>query len=205
MAGLFISLDGIDGSGKSTQAKALGDWFARAGREVILLRDPGGTRLGESLREILLHRNEISLSMTAEMLLYMASRAQLVTEVIRPSLAKGCIVISDRFLLANVVYQGYAGGESVETVWSVGNIATGGLNPDLTFVFDMPVADALRRIERGFDRLESRGESYMEKVRQGFIAESKRLGALAIHVDASQSIEAIHQRIINEIQKRGLA
>ncbi len=107
---MFISLDGIDGAGKSTQIKLLAEWLVLRGHNVVSFRDPGATQLGESIRDILLHREEIPLSMKAEMLLYMAARAQLVTEQIEPALAKGQTVLCDRYLLSNVVYQGFAGG-----------------------------------------------------------------------------------------------
>ncbi len=199
MSGLFLSLDGVDGAGKSTQVARLIAWFEQQGRTVISPRDPGSTALGESLREILLHRQEIPLSMTAEMLLYMASRAQLVREVIRPALSAGQVVIADRYLLANVVYQGCAGGEDVEHIWQVGSIATGGLMPQLTIILDVPVEIALGRLSRGLDRLESRGPEYMRLVREGFLQQAQRLGDAAVIIDASRSPDEIHTAIINHL------
>lgn len=204
MSGLFLSLDGVDGAGKSTQIAMLIDWFERQGRTVISPRDPGSTALGESLREILLHRQEIPLSMTAEMLLYMASRAQLVREVIRPALAKEQVVIADRYLLANVVYQGCAGGENIEHIWQVGTIATDGLMPQLTIVLDLPVEVAMGRIARGLDRLESRGQDYMQLVRNGFLQQARRLADAAIVIDASQPADEVHAKIIEALQSRWL-
>ncbi|MEZ6153366.1 MAG: dTMP kinase [Pirellulaceae bacterium] len=200
MSGLFLSLDGVDGAGKSTQVARLIAWFEQQGRTVISPRDPGSTALGEALREILLHRQEIPLSMTAEMLLYMASRAQLVREVIHPALAAGQVVIADRYLLANVVYQGCAGGETVDHIWQVGSIATGGLMPQLTFILDVPVEVALARLSRGLDRLESRGPEYMRLVRDGFLQQAQRLGDAAVIIDASQSPDEIHAAIISHLQ-----
>src|SRR5947209_6425101 len=130
--GRFLVLDGPDGGGKTTQAASLAGWLRARGVEVVTCRDPGGTSLGDRLRAILLDRETVNLALRAEMLLYMASRAQLVEEVIRPALAGGAVVISDRYLLANVVYQGYAGGLGVDRVSRVGLEATGGLLPDLT-------------------------------------------------------------------------
>lgn len=201
MSGTFISLDGVDGAGKSTQVRLLVEWFTAQGREVLALRDPGGTALGEALREILLHRQEIPLAMTAEMLLYMASRAQLVAEVIRPALAAGRVVIADRYLLANVVYQGCAGGENIDHIWQVGQVATGGLIPDLTLVLDLPVEIALSRITGGLDRLESRGTEYMRKVREGFLEQSQRLGSRVAIIDADRPITEIHQQILAALKK----
>ena len=195
MAGVFISLDGVDGGGKSTQVHLLAEYLRTLGHDVLTFRDPGGTKLGEALREILLHRQEIPLTGTAEMLLYMASRAELVAECIRPALESGQTVITDRFLLANVVYQGCAGGLAPSQLWQVGEIATGGLQPHLTIVLDIGVEQALGRIERGFDRLESRGTEYMEKVRRGFLEQVSHLGTRAVVVDAHAEIETVQARI----------
>ncbi|MEZ6135822.1 MAG: dTMP kinase [Pirellulaceae bacterium] len=200
MSGLLISVDGLDGTGKSTQSRMLCEWLHEQGYQTISPRDPGGTLLGESLREILLHRQEIPLSMTAEMLLYMASRAQLVAEVLRPALDSGKIVVADRYLLANVVYQGSAGGLDTETIWQVGRVATQGLLPDLTVVLDIDVEAAMQRIGQTRDRMESRGIDYMQKVREGFLAQSKVLGSAAMVVDAQQTIDAVHQQITTAVK-----
>lgn len=202
MSGTFISLDGVDGAGKSTQVRLLVEWFTAQGRQVLALRDPGGTALGEALREILLHRQEIPLAMTAEMLLYMASRAQLVAEVIRPALAADRVVIADRYLLANVVYQGCAGGENIDHIWQVGQVATGGLVPDLTLVLDLPVEMALSRITGGLDRLESRGTEYMRRVREGFLEQAQRLGGRVVIINADRPVTEIHQQIIDTLKNK---
>ncbi len=201
MRGMFVSLDGVDGAGKSTQVKLLIEWLQNRGREVVSIRDPGGTKLGEALREILLHRQEIPLAMTAEMLLYMASRAQLVSEIIRPALQDNKVVVADRYLLANVVYQGHAGGLPTESIWAVGSIATAGLTPNLTCVLDLPVEVAMQRLTGGLDRLESRGREYMEKVRRGFLLEASALADSAIVVDATLDVDSIHTQIVASIEK----
>ncbi len=193
---MFLSLDGMDGSGKSTQIRLLVEHYAKSGKSIETFRDPGGTLLGEALREILLHRAEIPLSPKSEMLLYMASRAQLVAEQLRPALERANLVVCDRFLLSNVVYQGCAGGLDVDSIWDVGRIATGGLRPDLTIILDLPVELAIGRIERGFDRLESRGTEYFELVRQGYLTQVHRASDRAIVLDANRSPEAIHRDIL---------
>ncbi|HBE72070.1 MAG TPA: dTMP kinase [Planctomycetaceae bacterium] len=193
-----MSLDGVDGAGKSTQIELLKAHLESSGKSVSVFRDPGGTRLGDAVREILLHRQEIPLAMTTEMLLYMSSRAQLVEELIRPALESGRHVISDRYLLANVVYQGHAGGLSPETIRSVGEIATGGLVPDLTLVLDLDPAIAHRRLGSKLDRLESRGLDYMNRVREGFRSEAQGNDAIQI-VDADRSVEEIHHQICDVI------
>ena len=157
---MFLSFDGVDGVGKSTQIELFCRWLEQRGHVVVTCRDPGSTELGEALREIVLQAFETPIHRTSEMLLYMASRAQLVAQVVRPALAAGSVVVSDRFLLANVVYQGYAGGLDVDALWQVGEVATGGLHPDLTFVLDMDVPAAQRRMDRVPDRMEAQGLEY---------------------------------------------
>lgn len=196
--GLFISLDGVDGAGKSTQCRLLADWLRTRGRDVVVCHDPGGTDLGQQLREILLHHRG-AMSLTAEALLFMASRAQLVAEVIRPALAAGQVVICDRFLLANVVYQGHAGGLDPAQLWSVGLFATGGLEPDLTFVLDLPLEAAFARRKEGADRMESRGLDYFARVRAGFLAEAERRPERICVVDAAMSAEAVQDKMRREI------
>lgn len=195
MSGLFISLDGIDGCGKSTQLALLATWLESKNRTVQVVRDPGGTQLGESLREILLHRHEIELDTTAEMLLYMASRAELVAEVVRPALAADKVVLADRYLLANVVYQGYGGGLAAEDVWQVGRIATQGLQPDLTLILDIDPEVAQGRMGNQPDRLESRGIEYMRRVRDGFLKEADKLDGQTAILDASQPVESIQTQV----------
>jgi dTMP kinase len=168
--GLFLVLDGPDGGGKSTQAPRLADWLRASGFDVVACRDPGGTALGDRLRSILQDRETVPLSMRAEMLLYMASRAQLVEDVIAPALAAARIVISDRYLLSNIVYQGTAGGLLEEEIAMVGLIATAGLLPDLTIVLDIAPAEALSRIGAPRDRIEDRPLFYHERVRAGYLA-----------------------------------
>ncbi len=146
--GFFLVLDGPDGGGKTTQAARLADWLRDRGLDVVSCRDPGGTALGDRLRSILLDRDSVSISLRSEMLLYMASRAQMVEEIIRPALEMGRVVICDRFLLANLIYQGYAGGLPVEQITVVGDVATGRLRPDLTLILDVDV-DVARRGSEG--------------------------------------------------------
>jgi dTMP kinase len=196
----FISLDGLDGTGKSTQCRLLAEWLRGRGLAVEECSDPGGTAIGLVVRDLLLHhRHEMALP--CEALLFMASRAQLVAEVIRPALAAGRVVVCDRFLLANVVYQGHAGGLDVEGLWDIGRFGTGGLEPDLTLVLDLPPAAALARRGRPPDRLESREAAFHERVRAGFLAEARRRPERIRIVDASQSVEGIHQRIKQEVER----
>jgi dTMP kinase len=195
---IFISLDGLDGAGKSTQCRLLADWLRAGGHAVTTCTDPGGTPLGAQLRSLVLHyRAEID--RMCEALLFMASRAQLLAEVIRPALASGKIVISDRFLLANIVYQGHAGGLDVERLWEVGRFAAGGLEPDLTIVLDLPPEQAAQRRGRPADRIEGRDVAYHARLRQGFLAEAQRRPERIRVVDASPPLEVVQQAIRREI------
>src|SRR5262245_41390342 len=168
----FISLDGLDGTGKPTQCRMLVEWLTAQKVPVTACTDPGGTALGQELRKLLLFGREHRIATTTEAMLFMASRAQLVEEVIRPALDRGEVVVSDRFLLANVVYQGHAyqghaGGLCPEDLWTVGRIVTGGLEPDLTLVLDLPPDVAVARRNREADRMEERGADYYARVRTG--------------------------------------
>lgn len=167
--GFFLALEGPDGGGKSTQSARLASWLRTEGLDVVTCRDPGSTPLGERLREVILHGDDAKPSMRAEMLLYMACRAQLVDEVIRPSLAAGRVVVSDRFLLSNLVYQGMAGGLCLDEIARVGMVATGGLLPDLTLILDISPEAGRARTGPARDRIEARPDEYQERVRLGFL------------------------------------
>ena len=199
--GRFLVLEGPDGSGKTTQAARLADWLRSIGRKVVTCREPGGTSLGERLRSIVLERSSLSIGMRAEMLLYMASRAQLVEEVIRPSLDRGEVVVCDRFLLSNVVYQGHAGGLDVNDLWRVGLMATAGLLPDLTLLIDVPSEVAKARIGPGRDRIEDRGEDYRSRVRNGFLLASRTYPAPVVVVDGSADPDSVAIRLQSEVSR----
>ncbi len=207
--GRFLVLDGPDGGGKTTQLATLAGWLGARGPEVVTCRDPGGTSLGDRLRAILLDRGTVNLSLRAEMLLYMASRAQLVEETIEPALARGAVVVSDRFLLANIIYQGYAGGLGVGLVGRVGLEATAGLLPDLTLLLDVPQAVARVRVGRARDRIEDRPDDYHARVREGFLkaADEARSGvcpyypAPVVVIDATGGPDAVALRVRNEVER----
>ena len=192
----FFAFDGLDGVGKTTQMDLFCQWLTEQGHQVITCRDPGSTPLGEQIRKILLASDEtLPIASCSEMLLYMAARAQLVEEVIRPALQAGQILVSDRYLLANVVYQGHAGGLDVANIRTVGQVATAGIMPDCTFLLDMPPDLAWQRMDRQLDRIESRGLEYRQRVRDGFLAEAQQAN-LAIHVvDAARPIDTIQQEL----------
>jgi dTMP kinase len=181
----FIVLDGLDGAGKSSQLGGLADWLRAMGREVVTCRDPGSTAVGDAIRAILLDRRDLQLDATAEMLLYMAARAQLVAEVVGPALARGAWVVSDRYLLSNIVYQGHAGGLDPDSIRRVGDAATGGLAADLVLVLDVDLSTAARRLNRPLDKLEDRGGGYRERLRAGYLQEAAADPARIRVLDAS--------------------
>lgn len=188
---MFFAIDGIDGTGKTTQAERLASWLRGRGYDVVTCRDPGSTPAGETIRRLLLDQRDTPLSRRTEMLLYMAARSQLVDEVIAPALAEGKVVVSDRYLLANVVYQGYALGLDVETLWQVGQVATRGVMPDLTVVLDLPPPAALARLTRELDRIEDRGEEYRHLLREGFLTEAARRPKEIVVIDASRGVDEV--------------
>lgn len=193
--GRFIALEGIDGSGKSSQVGPLAAWLRQRGVEVVTCRDPGATPAGDAVRQILLHRVEIPLAPATEMFLYMAARAQLVAEVIAPALSRGAWVVSDRFLPANVVYQGHAGSVDPEAIRAVGRVATAGLAPDLVLLLDVDVEIAATRMDRPLDRLESRGEGYRRRLREGYLLEASADPGHWAVVDASPDAATVERRI----------
>jgi dTMP kinase len=200
---MFLSFDGVDGTGKTTQIDLLADHLRSRGQVVATCRDPGSTPLGERVRKILLDDDpETVVGARSEMFLYMAARAQLVEALIGPALASGQSVISDRFLLANVAYQGYAGGLDVEALWQVGQIATGGLEPDLIFLLDMSPVDAQQRINRPLDRMEQQDRDYQERLREGFLTEAKRRPEQIVVIDASRSVADVHSEILAVVAQR---
>jgi dTMP kinase len=198
---MFFSFDGIDGSGKSTQLQLFCDWLQQRGHTVIACRDPGGTPLGEAIRTLLLSRNDFHINRMAEMLLYMAARAQLVEQVIQPALAAGTIVVSDRFLLANVVYQGHAGGLDVSRLWQIGQFITQIVEPDLTFLLDMPPTAAHGRIQRELDRMEQQGDDFRARLRTGFLAEAARRPDRIAVIDANRPVDQVQADIRSAAQR----
>lgn len=193
---MFFSFDGIDGVGKSTQVRFFVDSVRAIGREVVVCRDPGSTPLGEDIRELLLaHDENVAIGRRSEMFLYMAARAQLVDEVIRPALSAGKVVVSDRYVLANVVYQGHAGGLEPSTVWQVGRLATDGIEPDCVFVLDMPPEAADLRFNRPRDRMEQQGATYRQRLRDGFLAEAAKSEGRIHVIDADRAISDVQEDI----------
>ena len=198
---VFLSLDGLDGTGKSTQCRLLVDWLAGQKVPVTACADPGGTALGQELRKLVLFGREHRIATATEAMLFMASRAQLVDEVVRPALDRGEVVISDRFTLANVVYQGHAGGMNPEDLWAVGRIATGGLEPDLTLVFDVPLEVSLARRQRDADRMEDRDLDFHRRVQTGFRYEAGMRPEKYRIIDATPDADAVQRAVRREVAR----
>jgi dTMP kinase len=196
----FIALEGIDGTGKSTQCRLLAAWLRGRGYTVTECADPGGTPLGAELREMVLG-GRWEMSPVTEALLFMASRAELIDRVIRPALGRGEAVVSDRFLLSNIVYQGHAGSLDPEELWRLGLFAAGGLQPDLSVVLDLPVDMAAARRKRQADRIEGRGAAHHEAVRQGFRKEALAKPDRIVLVDAARPVEAVAADVAREVER----
>lgn len=168
--GLFITLEGIEGCGKSTHSKLLSEYLKKRGFKCILTREPGGTKLGEGIRKVLLGSRNIFISDLSELFLFEACRSQIAREIIMPALKKGRMVICDRFSDATFAYQGFGGRVDVNVIKKLDDVATGGLKPDLTLLLDIDTREGLKRARRkGVDRMESKTLRYHERVRRGYL------------------------------------
>lgn len=173
MSGYFITFEGPEKSGKSTQAKLLKQYLAKKGFSCLFIREPGSTKLSEKIRKILLDKRSIGLSHFAEMLLYMTARSQLIEEVIEPALKDNRVVICDRFLDSTIAYQGYGLGIDINLIKKIGKSVTKGIEPDVTILLDLNDKDSLFKANHKKDRIELRSENYHKKVRKGYMSLSK--------------------------------
>lgn len=202
---MFISFEGIDFSGKSTQCRLLEKFLTEKGYDVVLLREPGGTRISERIRELLLDKNSSGMSVLTELLLYSASRAQLVDEVIKPTLVLGKAVICDRFADSSTAYQGFGRGLEIKEIEIINKVATGGLEPDLTIFVDITVEESLKRLKTAgklTDRIESEGTTFFELVRQGYLQLATRHKDRFKVVDGMDDINIVQQRIQDIVVRR---
>lgn len=200
MSGLFITLEGGDGAGKTTQSELLAGWLEERGREVVRTREPGGTTLGVELRKLLLHGE--SVNPRAEALLYAADRAQHVATIVRPALERDAVVVQDRYIDSSLAYQGAGRVLDVEDVRRISEWATEGLQPQLTVLLDISPEDAAaRRVARGgsADRLESEASEFHQKVRDGFLALAKADVHRYLVVDATRPADELHMQIIGRV------
>jgi len=197
--GKFITFEGSECCGKSTQSKLLYKYLKNKGYNVIFLREPGGTAVSEKIREILLDPKNKSLTPMAELLLYMASRAQTVKEVIEPALKRGKIVLCDRFLDSTIVYQGYGLGINLRLIKYLGRSVTDGIRPDLTILLDLPLKKALGGIGSKKDRIERRNFAYHLRVRKGYLAlaaaEPKRIKIIKLEDNKDHTQKKIRKLV----------
>ena len=200
MRGIFITFEGIDGCGKSTQINMLSSFLQEKGIPFIMLREPGGTVVGEKIRDILLDKKNDGMDPVCELLLFEAARAQITNEVIAPALEEGKVVICDRFYDSTFAYQGYARGFGQEVVESLNRTAVSGTHPDITFLLDITPEEALiRRNGRGAeDRLEALGLKFQQDVRQGYMVLADKYDRI-VKIDASQSPEEIGAEITKKV------
>lgn len=199
---MFISFEGIDFCGKSTQVELLKEFLLSKNKKVKVIREPGGTEISEKIRDILLDKKNNAMVMETELLLFSASRAQLVREVIRPYLSMNYYVISDRFHDSSTAYQGYGRGLSIDSILKIHNVAIGTTIPDLTFFVDIPTSVALQRkqkkLNNQLDRIELSDDEFYNKVRNGYIELAKKESRFKI-INGTESIDEIHKKIIYEI------
>jgi dTMP kinase len=201
LRGRFIVFDGPDGSGKTTQFRRLAEKARAAGLDVVEVREPGGTPIGEEIRQVLLNPDH-DMTLRCEMLLYMASRAQLVDERIAPARREGALVLADRFISSTLAYQGTAGGLDVDEIRQVGKIALRDHWPDLTVIFDVDERTAARRLSPLLDRMEQKGAAYHKKVRQGFLDQIEADPGNYLRVDATAPAEAVQHRLEAALAER---
>ena len=199
--GLFITFEGTDGCGKTTQIEMLKDYFEKQGRTVLLTREPGAKGLGTKLREILLNYDG-EVSPVCESFLFLADRAQHVHSIIKPAVARGEIVLCDRHTDSTVAYQGYGRELDIEQIKMLNNIATSGLKPDLTFIFDIDIDTAQKRVGKNKDRMESAGIEFFKRVRNGYLEIAKQEPERVKVLDGSKSIETIHNELLEILQTK---
>lgn len=208
MKGLFITFEGIEGCGKTSQVKLLNDYLIAQGHEVIMTREPGGTPISEAIRKILLSNDSVNMHHHTEVLLYLASRAQHVSEVMRPALEKGRIVICDRFADSTFVYQCFVRGINKEIVETMNNFAVGDIQPRITFVLDVEPEEGLRRAmlrnqkhSLGQDRIESESLDFHKKVREGYLKLAQEYPERVFLIKTDKEKEAVHEEIKKVVDK----
>lgn len=198
--GRFITLEGVDGSGKSTQAELLADALEAGGRTVVRAREPGGTPLGEDVRGLLLHSAPGAMGAVAEACLFAASRAELVRLVVRPALADGAWVVCDRFLESSLAYQGAGRGVGLDAVRAINRASVDGCVPDLTVLIDVPVRVAAARRSAGPDRIEAEGEAFQRRVADGYRALTGDAGGRIVAVDGDAAPGDVHARVMAAVR-----
>ncbi|MGP1310246.1 MAG: dTMP kinase [Phycisphaerales bacterium] len=207
LAGRFVVFEGPDGSGKSTQLKALGALCRREGLKVVEARDPGGTFIGEEIRDLLLKRRDhvpgaAEMAVRCETMLFMASRAQLVDEVIRPARSRGEVVLGDRFVPSTLAYQGAAGGMTREEIEAAARVACGEVRPDAVLVFDVDERTAAHRLNPLLDRMEAKGAAFHKKVREGYLAQAEERPDEFVVIDARGGADEVTGLMLDALKAR---
>jgi dTMP kinase len=202
--GAFISFEGGEASGKSVQAKRLGDALRARGLEVVLVREPGGTPAGERMREIFLHARDVSMTVESLALLVSASRAQLVREVIRPALDRGAVVIADRYFDSTFAYQGFGGGADLDGLRALTRFAVGATIPDRTFLLDVPVdvianRSRAREAGRAWDRFEAEDRAFHERLREGYLRLAAAEPGRFVVVRGDRDVDAVAADVVREV------
>ncbi len=195
--GRLVALEGVEGAGKTTQADLLTQWLVDLGIPFTAAREPGGTEVGEAIREIVQDRPELAVPAETELLLYLGSRAAFVREIVRPAMDRGELVVADRYSMSTFAYQGYGRGLDLERVRELDSFATGGLRPDVYLIFDLPAEAGLARQrygQAGGDRIEREGDAFLGTVREGYL-ELARSEPGAHVIDASGDATAVHMRV----------
>jgi len=207
MRGLFITLEGIDGSGKSTQREMLAEQLKRRGFEIVVTREPGGTAIGEGIRQLMVSDASVHVAPTTELLLYVAARAQHVAELIKPSLDSAKIVISDRYTDSTVAFQGYGRGLDLDVIERLNQFATGGLRPDLTIVFDLDPVTARSRVGSRpvgglLGAFDEQHAVFHERMRAGYLKMAENEPSRIRVVDATGAADETHERVISIVLKK---
>jgi dTMP kinase len=202
---MFVTFEGPEGGGKTTQIRLLAEWLRGQGCDVVTTREPGGTRIGDAIRGVLLDPQHVEMRPEAEILLFSAARAQLVGEVIRPQLERGGVVLCDRFADSTFAYQGYGRQLDLDSLRLITAFATGGLTPDLTVCLDVPVTEGLRRKAGGelaeWNRMEREEQEFHERVRAGYLALAGAASERWLVVDARQSVGQVQSAIQGHVQR----
>ena len=202
LAGRFLVFDGPDGSGKSTQFARFAAHCRSNGLTVCEVREPGGTSIGEQIRRVLLDPANTDMSLRCEMMLYMASRSQLVEQTIRPALARGELVLADRFISSTLAYQGTAGGMPSDEIIAVGRVAVDDAWPDLTIIFDVPEDVAVKRLNPLLDRMEQKGAEFHQRVRQGYLDQARAMPDRFVVIDSSPEPDAVFTNMLKSLESR---
>ncbi|MBO7672501.1 dTMP kinase [bacterium] len=197
--GLFITFEGCDGCGKSTQLNLLAKYLEEKGYNVLITREPGAVGLGEKIRELLLNYDD-EVSQKCESFLFLADRAQHIDTIVKPAIERGVIVLCDRHTDSTIAYQGYGRGLNIDELNKLNTLATGGMKPDLTLLFDVDSETSMQRVGQDKDRMESAGIEFQKKVRNGYLELAKNEPNRIKVFDSSKTIEQLHQEVLSTVQ-----